>query len=375
MDTISFRSGNALESKHTDVLAYLLEQPNELIAEVVQWLDLKDLLSLRITSRKLHELVHGHEEGICAGYCRRLRQEHHALQLPTRIHGLTNDLLFHIELQHRYEPIRQLSLTLSDHIAMKMRLRSPLPEKVGEGPWRVRKRLKLHYNLFPWLFAFNSFLECLKQVFIKGDEAFSCLDDDTYLSMHNIYDLDQQQIIEDLQPDDEETIGHITTAFAILLGVAAAKKLSLNSKSPKYPFASIKRIMIYRGVVPLDGILSQFITDDSKRQKAIIAASERVMNVGGRKTVTYRKPPLRSIRHLDTQRLQASDAPSSRRIDVRNWFVDRQDVWYKAAFAVVQRKGLTQDFPPNNADWIRSMLAEEDDPEFDVGDWNKPDPP
>ena len=381
MGLTAFKMANSLatgahisDSRHTDVLAYLLEQPNELIAEVVQWLDLKDLLNLRVTSRKLHQLVHSHEEGICARYCRRLRQEHHALQLPAKIHGLTNDLLFYIELQHRCEPIRQLSLTLSDHIAMRLLIRSALPEKEAEGTWRVRKRLRLHQNLFPWLFAFNNFLECLKHVFIEGDEALSGLDDDTYLSMHDIYYLDQQQIIESLQPCDEETISNITAAFAILLGVAAAKNLSLSSKSPKYPFASIKGIMMFRGLMPFEAILSRF-ADDSKRRKELIAASERVGHGGGRKAVSYRRPLLRSICHLDTERPQAFGTQSSRRIDVRNWFIDRQEVWMRASFAVAQRKGLTRELPPDTDQWIRDMLAEDDDPVFDVGFWSKPDAP
>jgi hypothetical protein len=55
--------------------------------------------------------------------------------------------------------------------------------------------------------------------------------------------------------------------------------------------------------------------------------------------------------------------------------MDRQEVWFKAAFAVMQRKGMAEDFPPDTDDWIRATAYEDGDPSFDAGSWSAPDAP
>ncbi|RMZ88052.1 hypothetical protein DV736_g4715, partial [Chaetothyriales sp. CBS 134916] len=256
---------------------------------------------------------------------------------------------------------------------MKLRLKSQFSTKEAEHCWRERKRLHLHRQLFPWLFALNGFLESLRIVFIQGDQDFASLSDKAYLALKDVYDLDQQHIIESVYSWSDESIVNITVALEVFIGIAAAKRLSLESKAPKHPFSSVKKILIFRGLMPFKEILCRFSHDASSQREELIVASERLMHGGGPRRIVDLKPPLPSIHHLHPARLEAPTEQSSRGVVVRNAFVDKQDLWYKAANAVVQRKGVRRGFPPNTDEWLRKVLKETDDPPFNLSAWTKPD--
>ena len=167
---------------------------------------------------------------------------------------------------------------------------------------------------------------------MSGEEAFADWDDDMLLSLHDVYDLDQQRIIEDFSPCNEETIKNVTAASTVLLAVAKSRKLSLSSKSLKYPFASLKRILISTGLLSVPKILSPS-DSDTERRKRLIQVNEAVWGLKGRRPVEYHGLRLRSIRHLETERIRYLGKPATNRsYRTKNWFVDRQDVWTKAAF-------------------------------------------
>ena len=364
----------APSAKPEKVLSQLLLQPPEVIGEVLQWLDLKDLLNLRITSRRLHDLVHDHEKSICVRFGARLRRQSQALQLPVKIHGLTNDLLFFIELHRRYKAINHLSIILCNQALSQIKIQHSAIEKHVAEEWRARKAVRLHNRLFPALFIFNNFLECLNSVYASGEEAFASWNDDLLLGLTDVFDLDQQRIIEDFSPCDTDTIKNVTAASSILLGVAKSKKLSLSSTALHYPFASLKRILVSSGLLPVAEILRPDIGDIDRR-KTLTKASEGVWQGKSRRSIKYEVPRLRSIHHLDIERVQfAGELPTNRGHKTRNAFVARQDVWSKAAFAVVQRLGYTGTFPPDTDQWIRSTIAEAYDPKYDLGDWKAPTP-
>jgi hypothetical protein len=354
---------------HVDVLTYLLDQPNELIAEVVQWLDLKDLLNLRLTSHTLHELVHSHEEGIYVRYCQRLRRAHPLIHLPVTLNDGRNDLLRYIELQRRYEPLRQLSLTISDHIASRIQIRTALRDKQAEGDWRHRKQIRLHIGLLPWLFALNSWFEALKVIVLEAEKDFACFDDDTYLSMTDVFNLDQQRIIEDWVPSSHENIGKVMSVYAIIEAFLKLNKLNLTSRSSRYPFASLKKILIYCGLMPLNALLAYSTTNDAKRRQELAAASEKTLVGNNGKSVMQMSERLPTIHHLDTQRLENSMVQPSRRIGARNRFIDQQDVWDKAASTVVRRNGENRDRPTRTIEWLKELLAEENDLQYDLEAW------
>jgi hypothetical protein len=353
-------------------LVVLIRQPTEIIGEVLQWLELKHLLILRITDRRFHYLIHRHEQSICTRFCGRLRRQNRALQLPVKIHGLTNDLLYYVELQRRYLIIRELSLLLCTKIVSKIRTHHINPDEATMAEWRSRKRSMLNSKLFPSLFILNNFLECLRPVFVKGEEAFALWDEDVLLALHDVYDMDQQRIIEDMNPCNASTIHDVTAAFLILCGVAKSRKLSLSSKSPKYPFCSLKKILVYSGLQPVLGILEESTSEEPPRNK-LIEPGENLWHEQGRKAVQHHGPILRSICHLETDRVPSvANLTVNRCHRPKNWFIDRQDVWTKAAFAVIQRLGSTASFPPDPNDWIRHTIAEAYDPIYVIDDWKAP---
>ena len=354
--------------KQNDALTFLLQQPNELIGEVVQWLDIKDLLNLRRTCRSLHELIHSHEESICARYRRTLGREHAVFDLPDRVFIRRNDLTYYIELQHRYESMRLLSLTLAEHVSAGLRQSSPQLGKEDEDAWRQRKGRKLHKAIFPWLFALNSFFECLGSVFAVGEESFASLDNETYLALRDVYDLDQQQLIENSSAYQHQAIDEMSSVFSVLKGVMRAKKLSLNSKSHKYPFASVKRMLLQFGLMPLGSFVRPEI-DDAERRILLVSVNERTMTA--RAFVDHRAD-MTSIHHLDTERLTQTTLHSFRRLDVRNSFMDRQDIWSRASIAVMQREGMTDLLSPEPEKWLREHMAESNDINFDMGSWATP---
>ena len=194
------------------------------------------------------------------------------------------------------------------------------------------------------------------------------------LALHDVYDIDQQRIIEDFSPCNEDTIRNVTAASRVLLGVAKSRKLYLTSKSPRHPFASLKRILVSSGLLLIPQLLNPSVQDTDRRDE-LIHASDYIWKAKGRKPVEYKSPRLRSIHHLETERVQSlGELHPNRSQKGRNWFVERQDIWLKAAFAVVQRQGSIQTFPPDTDVWLRHSMAEAYDPVYDLGDWTTPEP-
>lgn len=353
----------------------LQTQPTELIGDILQWLDLKDLLNLRIANHALHELVHSHEKIICARYCRQVQREHHALQLPSKIYGSTNDLLFYVELHRRYTAIYSLAHLLSSHVLGRIQVQRLDADKVQVEQWRSRKTERLTKVLFPALFLYNNFLECLYAVHVRSEEAFSTWDADELLSLHDVYELDQQRIIEEFSPCTQEVIRDVSAASVILFGTMKAKRLSMSMRSGTYPFATVKRVLLTSGLLPFVAMLSPTTSANDVRMK-LNQASEDLWQEKGRKPVVY-ETELRSIHHLRMERLcQTTVRTAMGNSKVQNRFIERQGIWDAAAFAVLQRLGPIETFPPltDANHWLRLKIAEYGDPSFSIGNWRVPGP-
>ena len=133
------------ETYHMDNLAHLdrvlprlLEQPKELIGEVLQWLDLRDLLNLRTATHTLHDLVHDHEEALCSRFCGKLQRRNPVFQLCPEVHGSKRDLLHYIKLNRRYHLMTGLASLLSETIMTSISfVETSGKEQMSE--WRDRK--------------------------------------------------------------------------------------------------------------------------------------------------------------------------------------------------------------------------------------------
>jgi hypothetical protein len=347
----------------------LLNQPPELVGGMLQWLEVPDLLSLRLTSRTFHNLVHDHETSICGRYCRQVQREHRAFQLPPTVYAPRKDLLHYIDLHRRYSAISILADRISNHVVRHIEIQRPKLDKAQEELWRSKKVTKLRAELFPALFLYNSFLECLYAVHLRGEDEFSTWDADEILSLIDVYNLDQQRIIANL---DAQTIKNVSAAASIFFGKLRWHRVSVSMRSHTYPFATVKRILLASGILPFVDIMARGSTDNDMRNK-LVEASDKIWHGTGRTPVVHQWGSLDSIHHLRTDRLHQtiSNSPFANH-KVQNRFIERQDIFNMAAFAVLQRLDASATSLPDPNQWLRRVIAEPGDPTFVLGKWNSP---
>jgi hypothetical protein len=347
----------------------LLNQPPELVGAMLQWLEVPDLLNLRLTNRTFHSLIHSHEASICGRYRRQLQREHRAFQLPPVVHVPRNDLLHYIDLHRRYSAISILADRISKHVVKHIDIHRPKLDKAQEELWCSKKVTKLRAELFPALFVYNNFLECLYAVHLRGEDEFSTWDADEILALIDVYNLDQQRIIENL---DVETIKSVSAAASIFFGSLRWNRVSVSMRSHKYPFATVKRILLASGVLPFVDILAPGSSDHDMRAK-LVEASDKIWLGTGRTPVVHQQGSLDSIHHLRTDRLhqKISNSPFANH-KVQNRFIERQDIWGAAALTVLQRLDASETPLPDPNQWLRQTLAEPGDPTFALGKWNSP---
>jgi len=355
------------------VLPLLLRQPTEIIAEVLSWLEFKDLLTLRITNRALHQLIHHHEKSICTQYCKSLLERHPRLHLPPTWRGNQGGLVYVIQVDRQYHALQSLAATLSDRIVSKLTLAEPEKHKDEGKDWKRGKARLLHDRLFPALFYLNTFLESLYEIILEGDETFGTLEDSEYLGLKDIYGLDQQRMIEEQHACARDRIKDTSRAFKIFEGVCKARELNMSTQSKIYPFASIKRMIVARGLTPFAAVLDGDSTV-AVRESMLNSIGEQVWQRRGCTPVEYRSSKLLSIHHFDTESGRTPSRAMARRSHkVVNRFIEQQDIWYRAAHAVLLRKGHRKQPVPDLSQWIRWVISENDDPDFELGPWDQPD--
>lgn len=346
-----------------DLLPLLLRQPTEIIIAVFQWLEVPDILNLRASCRQLHTVVHGLEKSLCATYRGWLKQKHAGVQLLASTKEPQNDLISYIGLQHRHSNIWQLSGVLSKHVISKLNFETA-SEKPTLTDLRLKKEGRLQHVLFPYLFMLNIFLENLGQVIVEADEAFAEWDDDDYVSAIDVFFLDQQLLIEGLCDSAASILG-IDAALSILTGVCKANSMSLKTRSKTYPFASVKRILLARGLLPFATLLA---ADQDARRTALDQASESVL---WRHRPELHGKALPTIHHLCISRWWIPEPTRRRPWTITNQFFNRQDVWHKAAFSVLRRvHGHKIDEQDNGTDeWIIRAIGEPNDIAYTLADW------
>lgn len=342
----------------------LLRQPTEIIVAVFEWLDVPDILSLRASCRQLHTVVHGLEQSLCAAYRGWLKQQYAGVQWLASTDEPQNDLMSYIGLQNRHSSIWQLSGVVSKHVVSHLEF-EVASEKPTLTDLRARKEGRLRHALFPYLFMLNIFLENLGQVVFEADEAFAEWDDDEYLSASDVFLMDQQILIEGLCDSAASIIG-VDAALSILEAVCP---VSVMTRSKSFPFASVQRIMLARGLLPFATLLAS--TDTDGQWTALARASESVLQ---RHQPALHGQALPTIHHLCISRCYVPEPTRHRSWRVTNQFLNRQDIWYKAAASVFRRVYGSdideEDNGPNQ--WILRAIAEPNDIAYTFGSWRVP---
>lgn len=207
-------------------------------------------------------------------------------------------------------------------------------EKIALEAARNTKTILLRQALVPVLFSLNHFLEALREVVVDGEAALATWNDELYMSAVDLFMLDQQHILQQYTAKD---IRNMSIVWVIFLGVCKARRLGLSTRSAKYPLATVKRILIHRGLTAFAEVLAPGI-DDARRRELLDRACGQLDH--RKRSVTARlEDPLTTIHHLDLKHLSATEPAVQRSYKVVNKFIDRQDILLKAAFAVLQRLG------------------------------------
>ena len=334
----------------------LLEQPEEIIFGVLQWLSVRDLLNLRQVNHTFHKVVHEHEGSICASYCRSLEAQDPAFRLPPLVHGETLDLLHYSDLQYRYESLRDLTSVLTGHITAYL-VHSGITNEEAIETMRVRKRWNFAKNLLPGLFLLNNYLESLKRVMIDAENAFSTWDDEEYVANKDVFMLDQQRIIEDLCRTPDKIVD-MFIAWMVFRGICTAKRLSFSYKYPYHPFPTLKRILLHRGLPCTTELISGDRTDTATRQ----TFEKKISDVAwcSQRHFWHNRAELPSIHHLRVHRRCVAHLSMNRRHTVVNKFLDGQRLVSRAVFAVLQRHGGVEsgDLGAQSNRWLMSRICD-----------------
>jgi hypothetical protein len=340
----------------------LLQSPTEILTAVLQWLDDQDILNLRLSCRRLHVVVHSSAQHLYAAYSGHLRSEHGGLR---HAEEQVDNLMSYLSLRRRHADIAALARVLSDHLIAKLTIQAS-SDKAADANMRLSKAATVRRVLFPYLFNLDVFLENLQRVITEAEEAFADWDNETYVSAHDVFLLDQQHLISGMCAKAGPILG-ISAVHSLMMGVCKAKSLGPRARSSTYPFASIKRLMLERGLSRLTLILAE--EDHQKR----LATFNRTCEL----LVKRDRPELHilpTIHHLDVRRDFRPAQPSRRPSKIVEKFYDRQDIWQKAAFAVLQRDFGSEfsEHSDSTDDWLMSAITTSGDPVLALGDWRVP---
>jgi hypothetical protein len=346
------------------VLPLLFGQPTEIIGLILHWLDIKDLFNLRLSNRRLHTLVHDHQHSICAAFCRRLQRGSPGITLPSRIASHPLDLAYYLRAQRHVNGIAQLSEIMASHITNHITY-IQLTDKINPSVAMTRAAYRLRNRLIPALSRVQNFLEQLKAIIAEAEIFTEDWDDETFASCENMFQLDQQDLIEAICLDPLE-IWEMQFAYRLFIGVCRGKGFAQNTRVPKYPFATVKRILLYRGLLPFVNLLRS-TTDGGSRRDALVAANAQLFPL--HQPLIHSRPPLATIYHLNKSSLWSCEPKKRRPYRVINKFVERQDIWVAAAHAVLQRRtsapGLNRDI--NIV--ILDTISAQDIGAFRLGNW------
>lgn len=352
------------------IISLLLQQPPEIIHHVLYWLEPGDLLSLRMTNKILHNLIHQSERAICLTLPARITRGHgcHVSLCPVP------DLSSFFRMYRTFESVCKVATIVADRISGFMKSRAHSGDKQALNDWRQRKIQLLKPKLKRCLIILQHYLNFLARTIVRNDFFLQHLADDEYLALHNIYDLDMQDFMaREMDWLSEADFTDVSAVYAILKAVCKGRNVPLTLKSLGFPFASMKQILIYRGLSPLGKLLPPEV-DLAQQNKILRRLCEDIahQNRTISNTLGYQKP-LDSIYHLSPK--GERDTYFQRRgSKVRDQFMTQQDIWDKAARAFMMRKLGRFPSVQSTTVWIQKTVVEQGEREADVvvGPWDMP---
>ena len=355
----------------------LLAMPNEIVVDVLSSLSPTDFSALRLTDHTFHNLIHKHERTLAQRYMQ---------PYYSAVGGFPN-LLGDIDFSHifafmrRLESVSCLADFLSAGISSKLEVPDPPVsvhwEHAGKLIWRRRKSAMLQHRLKPLLFVLFEFFLRLRESIAEAATYLNELTREEYAEVGQVFELDQQNILETLPPD---MLPDATQAWLILQAVCAAEKFPMSRHSRTFPFTSLRTMLAYGGLRHLTNLLAATHPQPAREKNRETAFEEmnaclwRPNDLPAQRSffVGDLLPTIQHIRRLPGLGNFAS-ASARLRQDQAD-LIERQEIWTDPAFAVMQRQGTLgpQESLTKTDQWIRLAIAEDSDPEFSLAGWRRP---
>lgn len=277
---------------------------------------------------------------------------------------------YEIELRYRLRQCRRLSAFLATHCCAKL---TPLPVLHDDQVWRKRKTRLLKEHLTINLFALYEFLARFREVVLRSLHEFEGCSSADFARLGFVLGLDQQGIFDSFPA---KSLMPILYAWRMLEGIANSKGVSLNCKATRYPFTTVKVVLVLGG---LDRFIAMISKGSMKERLQDLDAynAEIWQNQTWKVHIKLLGPPLASIRHLapPPKRISSRDFPQSMSPTAAITFINRQCICEPSLTAVILRLfGTIEDILPVER-YVRDVIKEEGDSFHLLPTWNMPESP
>lgn len=356
------------------VVDLLLQQPSEIRAMILNNLEAVDLLSLRATSRTLHNLIHDSSRGLCLGLCEHIAKTHGLYHIPINL----PDLSAFFRMSHRYNSACEVATIIAERVARHVSMMGIRGDKSALDTWRKKKRLRLERRMKRSLIILQVYLMFMQNNMNDNEGNLEPLNDDEYTSLHNIFLFDDQEFLrEHMSGLTEEDLMEVTAALDVLKLICRGRCVPFRMKSPAHPFTSVRQILILKGLAPFTELLNK---------DASLAQQEAILRRLSRNNGLYRRsyagpdtdPPCPSLHILDgywQSRKVMFDLKRSNK--ARDRFIDNQDIWDKSARGLMMLKLGKAPRMLSAASWIQKLCIEDEKgvrgSEILLGNWDQPD--
>lgn len=352
---------NEAQPRHR-ILELVLKQPTEIRHLIFKALEPKSLLSVRQTSKRWHTEIHGSEDAICNA----LEKQHLPVLVP-------NFATF-FRLICKYESHCELASIIASRITDNMRFTPLLDNASALDQWRSRKQRRLTVVLTRAFVILGHYLDLYRDMIVENEALLQALDDDDIKSLQNIFDFDQQELLKQAMPNmTERDFIDVSSALHVFKHVCKARLVPLNLKSHAFPFASVRQVLVHLGLSPFVLLLNGN-TDPVRQRESLQKYGDILVARRQAKSPKNDKPELSSIHHFDGYSQSARMRHDLKRHSkARDAFICHQDIWDRAARAVMMSKLGRYPVVLKPDDWIRRIVVERGEHQIFLGAWDKVD--
>lgn len=348
------------------ILERILQGPVEIRHLFLQALDPKSLLSLRQVNKQWHEEVHQLQAE--KAVCKALEKLHSPILIP--------DYATFFRITNKHEVHSKLADVLTSRIITDIRFVPFLDDQVALAQWKERKRRRLTTVLTRAFIILGYYIDLYRDIIIKNEVLMEALGDEEFKSLQNIFDLDQQELLRKAMPNmTEGDFIDVSSALHIFKHICRARLVPFNLKTHAFPFASVRQILVHMGFEPFVLLLESYC-NQQRQAEVLKECSDTIIARRQVKPSVSDKPSLSSIHHIrgyaETREVRHDHKRHSR---VRDAFISHQDIWDRAARAVMMPKLGRFPVVLKPDEWIRRIIVEKGEMEGQIliGSWDKSD--